>query len=45
MSPEGRPVRSGGRAMNEILDRSAGDGRPGHGAAAPIEPSNLSVAE
>jgi len=41
VSPEGRPVRSGGRAMNEILDRSAGNGRPARGAAAVIEPSEV----
>ena len=42
MSPEGRPVRCGGWAMNEILEhRSAGNGRPACGAAAPIEPSEV----
>jgi len=42
VSPEGRPVRSGGRAMNEILEhRSAGNGRPARGAAAVIEPSEV----
>jgi NAD(P)-dependent dehydrogenase (short-subunit alcohol dehydrogenase family) len=38
VSPEGRPVRCGGWAMNEILEhRSAGNGRPACGAAAPID--------
>lgn len=38
MSAEGRPVRCGGWAMNEILEhRSAGNRRPACGAAEPIE--------
>lgn len=38
MSPEGRPVRCSGWAMNKILEhRSAGNGHPACDAAALIE--------
>jgi hypothetical protein len=40
VSPEGRRVRCGGRAMNEISEHhSVGNGDPACSAAAPSEPS------